>query len=87
MYQFFRALRTIHIGFGTVALIAFWIPVIAPKGGKIHVRVGWGYAVCMSAVVLTAYAMSFLAFTHPVELSLIHISIAPALERVRSRSD
>jgi hypothetical protein len=87
VYAFFQALRTIHIGFGTVALVAFWIPVIAPKGGKVHVRVGWGYAVCMSVVVLTAYAMSFLAFTHPVEIRHFdHPLTANEIEFVKIRS-
>jgi hypothetical protein len=43
----------------------FWIPVAARKGGRLHVRIGWVYAVCMSVVVLTAFAMSGLAFAFP----------------------
>ncbi len=77
----------IHVSFGAVALIVFWIPVFAPKGGKLHVRIGWGYAVCMSVVVLTAYAMSYMAFTHPVEIRKFdHTLSANEIEFVKIRS-
>lgn len=37
----------------------------ASKGGRLHVKVGWVYACCMSVVVLTALSMSGLAFAWP----------------------
>lgn len=49
-----------------MALILFWIPVAAPKGGRLHIRIGWAYVICMSAVVLTAFSMSGLAFADPL---------------------
>jgi hypothetical protein len=42
--------------------------VAARKGGRLHVRIGWAYAVCMSAVVLTAFALSGLAFAFPLRV-------------------
>jgi hypothetical protein len=68
VYELFQALRMIHIGFGTVALVVFWVPIAAPKGGKLHVRIGWTYVVCMSVVVLTAFTMSGLAYRFPLEV-------------------
>jgi hypothetical protein len=44
----------------------FWIPVAASKGGRLHVRVGWIYASCMSVVIFTAFSMSGLAFAAPL---------------------
>jgi hypothetical protein len=42
--------------------------VAAGKGGRLHVRVGWAYVVCMSVVVLTAFVMSGLAFAFPLRV-------------------
>src|ERR1700739_696750 len=71
MANLFQSLRWVHIAAGSIALILFWIPAIAPKGGRTHIRAGWAYVVCMSAVVLTAFAMSGLAFTIPVAVRQI----------------
>ena len=68
MYELFQALRTTHIACGSVALMSFWIRIAAPKGGKLHVRIGWTYAACMSVVVLTALIMSGLAYRFPLDL-------------------
>jgi hypothetical protein len=61
----FQWLRWVHVAAGGLALILFWIPAIARKGGKTHIRAGWFYVACMSVVVVTALAMSGLAFTIP----------------------
>ncbi len=66
MAELFHDLRWIHIAAGTIALIVFWIPVAASKGSRLHVKVGWVYAGCMSVVVLTALSMSGLAFAAPL---------------------
>jgi len=68
MAEIFKDLRWIHIAFGSVALLAFWVPAIAPKGGRLHVRVGWLYVTCMSVVVLTAFTMSGMAFSVPLSI-------------------
>jgi hypothetical protein len=65
MFEMFQSLRWTHVAFGSIALILFWIPVDASKGGRLHVRVGWAYAACMSVVVLTALTMSGLTFAFP----------------------
>ncbi len=72
MAELFHDVRWIHIAAGTIALIVFWIPVAASKGGRLHVRIGWVYAGCMSVVVLTAFGMSGLAFAAP--LGVRHLS-------------
>ena len=68
MYELFQALRMTHIAFGSVALVAFWIPIAAPKGCRLHVRIGWTYASCMSVVVLTAFILSGLAYWFPLDV-------------------
>jgi hypothetical protein len=74
----FQSLRWVHIAAGSIALILFWIPAIAAKGGKTHIRAGWFYVVCMSVVVVTALAMSGLAFTIPLAIRQISRPLSPA---------
>lgn len=78
MASLFHALRWIHIAAGTIALILFWIPAIARKGGRTHVRAGWFYVACMSVVVVTAFALSGLAFTIPLTIRQITRQLSPA---------
>jgi hypothetical protein len=78
MANLFQSLRWVHIAAGSIALILFWIPAIAPKGGRTHIRAGWFYVLCMSVVVVTALAMSGLAFTVPLAVRQIARSLSPA---------
>lgn len=78
MASLFQSLRWVHIVAGSIALILFWIPAIAPKGGRLHIRAGWFYVVCMSVVVLTAFTMSGLAFTIPLTIRRIARPPSPA---------
>ena len=78
MANLFQWLRWVHIAAGGFALILFWIPAIAPKGGRTHIRAGWFYVACMSVVVVTAFAMSGLAFTIPLAIRRIARPLSPA---------
>ncbi len=78
MANLFQWLRWLHVSAGGLALILFWIPALAPKGGRIHVRAGWFYAACMSVVVVTALSMSGLAFTIPLVVRQIARPFSPA---------
>ena len=78
MANLFQWLRWLHVAAGGLALILFWIPAIAPKGGRTHIRAGWFYAACMSVVVVTALAMSGLAFTIPLAVRQIARPFSPA---------
>jgi hypothetical protein len=77
MANLFQSLRWLHIAGGSIALILFWIPAIAPKGGRLHIRTGWFYVVCMSVVVLTAFAMSGLAFAIPLTIRRMAETLSP----------
>ena len=68
MAELFRNLRWIHIAAGSLGLLAFWIPAIAKKGGRVHVKAGWFYVICMSVVVATAFSLSGLAFAWPLRV-------------------
>lgn len=87
MANLFQWLRWTHVGAGGLALILFWIPAIAPKGGRTHIRAGWFYVACMSVVVVTALAMSGLAFTIPLAVRRIArpLSIAELADFLRGQ--
>ncbi len=78
MANLFQWLRWGHVAAGGLALILFWIPAIARKGGRTHIRAGWFYVACMSVVVVTALAMSGLAFTIPLSIRRIARPLSPA---------
>jgi len=78
MANLFQWLRWVHVGAGGLALILFWIPAIARKGGRTHVRAGWFYVACMSVVVVTAVTMSGLAFAFPLAVRRIARPLSPA---------
>ena len=78
MAGLFLSLRWAHVVAGGMALMLFWIPVIAPKGGRAHVRAGWIYVFCMSVVVVTAFVMSGLAFAVPLAIRQIARPLAGA---------
>lgn len=55
-------LRTVHIAAGTAALSTFLIPMVLPKGGAAHRRVGWVFVgammtLCASAGPLSIYRL------------------------------
>jgi hypothetical protein len=55
-------LRIVHLAAGALALVLFWVPALARKGGPLHRRAGRIYTWAMSVVVVTAVplAMVFL---------------------------
>jgi len=53
-----KILLYIHIPFGTISLILFWIPVTVKKGSPLHRKVGWYYFITMWVVLVTAALMS-----------------------------
>lgn len=54
--------RVVHVLFGTIGLLAFWIPVFARKGAVNHVRYGKVF-VWSAYVVLVAAAIALIART------------------------
>ncbi len=58
-------LRALHILTGFVGLAAFWIPVFARKGGRLHVGAGRVFVWCAYVVALTAIGSTSWALLHP----------------------
>ena len=53
-----NALVLAHVATGFVGLAAFWIPVFARKGGRVHVQAGRVYAYCAYVVTVSAVTAS-----------------------------
>ena len=51
---FHQVLRFVHITLGTIGLLAFWVPVFAPKGRPLHLFFGRVFVRCAYAVAATA---------------------------------
>ncbi len=66
MTQIHNLLLYIHIFIGFASLVLFWIPIVAKKGGTLHVRAGRWYANAMYAVSITAFVMSIMVLIHPM---------------------
>jgi uncharacterized membrane protein len=52
----FRIVLGVHISAGVVALLVFWLPLVAKKGGRLHRRVGWVYVAAAGTVAVTGIA-------------------------------
>jgi hypothetical protein len=63
IHQFFVFL---HIVFGAVALIIFWIPVFNKKGSKNHIRVGKIYEKTMVVICISGIISSVMAISDPI---------------------
>lgn len=55
---FFDAVVLVHVATGFVGLAAFWVPVFARKGGRLHVQAGRVYAYSAYVVTLSAVTAS-----------------------------
>jgi len=60
MDQLDKIILYIHIAFGALSLIVFWIPVLVKKGGDVHIKAGKIYVFTMWVVVITAIILSFI---------------------------
>lgn len=66
MESLYGVLRGVHITASSIALALFWGPIIAPKGGRTHIRIGWAYVVLISVAVVTALGMSTMLLMDPL---------------------
>jgi uncharacterized membrane protein len=53
-----QPLLAVHVAAGSIALASMAIPMVAPKGGRIHRRAGWVFVASMAVVSVTALLMS-----------------------------
>jgi hypothetical protein len=68
-----------HYVLGFLALLCFWVPVVARKGGRVHRVAGVGFVISMLLTALTSFLMAGAALADPV---LIHPHRSPGSSRV-----
>ena len=66
MLMFHTALLYIHIFFGAIALMVFWLPIIARKGSKVHINAGKVFYYIMLFVAGSGIVMSLIGMADPV---------------------
>ena len=66
MPALYHILLIIHVAAGVVGLIAFWIPLFARKGGRLHIRAGWVFATALLVVSLTAATTAVWTLLDPI---------------------
>ncbi|MEO0366808.1 MAG: hypothetical protein AAF265_15090, partial [Pseudomonadota bacterium] len=66
-----------HIAIGLVAVVAFWIPVLARKGGRYHVAAGKVFSWCMYAVAGSAFVMCVLVLVDPIGVTVPARNVNP----------
>ena len=60
-----ETLLDLHVVLGALALILFWIPIFARKGGPTHVRYGKIYVWLMYIVAVSGVVMSVMVLVNP----------------------
>lgn len=55
-----------HIGVGALALVAFWLPIVARKGSVNHKKFGRLFVWCMSIVAGSAIIISIMVLIDPI---------------------
>lgn len=58
----YRSIVLVHVVFGVIALITYWMAGLSRKGSPLHKGAGKGYLVSMIGVVLTSVALAGFAF-------------------------
>ena len=75
-------LRNAHIVCGFVGLTAFWVPVFARKGQRLHVNAGRVFTWMAYVVIATAIVTAVLRLAFPLEVTRLPANVSP---EVRSR--
>ena len=58
MNRMMTSLLALHIAAGSVALASMFVPMVAPKGGRLHRRAGWVFVAAMAVVSVTAFVLA-----------------------------
>ena len=66
MHSAYNILIFIHVTFGFVSLVLFWIPIISKKGSAVHIRAGYYYSKIMYTVATSAIILAILILIDPI---------------------
>lgn len=60
-----ETLLNLHVVLGALALVLFWVPILARKGGPTHIRYGKMYVWMMYIVAVSGIVMSVMVLVSP----------------------
>lgn len=71
--ELYDLMKYIHIGFGTIALVTFWLSGFSRKGSPVHKTSGKLYLLAMTGILFSAAAMlpGFADRQHPVATAFL----------------
>ena len=61
-----QSLLYMHVIIGSLALVVFWLPMLAKKGSKNHKKFGRAFVYGMYAVSLSSFAMAVIVLLDPI---------------------
>ena len=67
----------LHIALGAIALLLFWLPVIARKGSKLHINVGKVFYYIMLIVAGSGVLMTLIGLADPVGIYINSRQLPP----------
>ena len=65
MYPLYKSVLFVHVAFGFLGLLAFWVPIFASKGEGLHIRAGKVFLYSAYIVAGTAFAVAILSIVSP----------------------
>src|SRR5258708_1227452 len=77
MAMAYEVVLRVHIAFGFLALLTYWIPVGARKGSGLHIAIGRIFAISIGVVSVTSFVVAALTISAP-------LTIHPDREAARS---
>lgn len=77
MTDLHNLLVILHIAFGSVALVLFWIPAFTRKGSSLHKLSGRFYFRAMMAVVISAAVASIMVLVDPIGIRHPGVELTP----------
>ena len=72
-------MRNVHVLFGFVGLVAFWVPAFARKGQKLHLAAGRVFAWAAYIVIATAIVTAVLRVLWPLDVTRLPANPSPEL--------
>jgi hypothetical protein len=63
--EFYDAMKYLHIGFGVIALLTFWLSGFSRKGSPVHTRSGKLYLLAMTGILISSTVMIVLFSIRP----------------------
>lgn len=67
----------LHIALGAIALLLFWLPIIARKGGKLHINAGKAFYTIMLFVAGSGVIMTLIGLADPVGIYINNRQLTP----------